>query len=81
MERAQEQRVIVKVLQLILQPSSISTEASAMHSAVLNIVAKPVEHTLRAYQRQNPQSQEVEPLLRALRQNILLSRRTGAGRS
>jgi mediator of RNA polymerase II transcription subunit 5 len=48
-----------------------------MLSSVLNIVAKPLEHALRTYQRQEPKSQEVEPLLRALKENIPLSRRTG----
>ena len=72
-----EQKAIVKVLQLILQPNQISNEASTMLSSVLNIVAKPLEHSLRSYQRQDPKSQEVEPLLRALKENIQLSRRTG----
>lgn len=48
-----------------------------MLSSVLNIVAKPLEHSLRAYQRQDPKSQEVEPLLRTLKDSIPLSRRTG----
>ncbi len=77
-EPPSEQRAIIGILQPILQPSSISNEASTMHSAVLNIVAKPLEHSLRAYQRQNPKSQDVEPLLKALKENIPLSRRTGA---
>ncbi len=77
-ERLAEQKAITGILQLILRPNSISNEASTMHSAVLNIVAKPLEHSLRAYQRQNPKSQDVEPLLRALKDHIPLSRRTGA---
>jgi len=77
-DRPADQRSIVRILQLIIQPSSISNEASAMHSAVLNIVAKPLEHSLRAYQRLNPKNQDVDPLLRALKENIPLSRRTGA---
>ncbi len=77
-DRPQEQKAIVRILQLILQLSSISNEASTLLSAVLNIVAKPLEHSLRSYQRQDPKSQAVEPLLRALKENIALSRRTGA---
>jgi mediator of RNA polymerase II transcription subunit 5 len=74
---AQIQSTIIKILQVILRPSSISTEASTMLSSVLNIVAKPLEHALRSYQRQDPKSQEIEPLLRAIKENLALSRRTG----
>ncbi|KAL1842691.1 hypothetical protein VTJ49DRAFT_4470 [Mycothermus thermophilus] len=72
------QPIIVKVLQHIILPTSISEEASTMLSAVLNIVAKPLDSALRYYQRQDPQCQEIEPLLRAIRDNVALSRRTGA---
>jgi len=73
-----EQKAILRILQLVLKPSSISTEAASMLSAVLSMVAKPLEHSLRAYQRQEPKSQEVEPLLKALRDSLALSRRNGA---
>lgn len=73
-----QQRAIIRILQLILRPGSISGDASSMLSGVLNIVAKPLEHALRTYQKQNPKSQDVEPLLRALKEHIPLSRRTGA---
>ncbi|KAK4238900.1 hypothetical protein C8A03DRAFT_14704 [Achaetomium macrosporum] len=73
----QIQAAILKILQAIIRPSAISNEASAVLSSVLNIVAKPLEHALRSYQRQDPKSQEVEPLLRAIKENLLLSRRTG----
>ncbi|GAB1314136.1 mediator complex subunit [Madurella fahalii] len=74
---SQVQGAIIKILQLILRPTSISNEASAMLSSVLNIVARPLEHALRSYQRQDPKCQEVEPLLRAIQENLILSRRTG----
>ncbi|KAK4250229.1 mediator complex, subunit Med5 [Corynascus novoguineensis] len=73
----QLQSAIIKILQVIIRPSSSSNEASAMLSSVLNIVAKPLEHALRSYQRQDPKSQEIEPLLRAIQENLSLSRRTG----
>ncbi|KAK4103892.1 Med5-domain-containing protein [Parathielavia hyrcaniae] len=73
----QIQPAIIKILQVIVRPSSISGEASNMLSSVLNIVAKPLEHDLRSYQRQDPKCQEVEPLLRAIKENLELSRRTG----
>lgn len=71
------QGAVIKMLQLILRPNSISNEASAMLASVLNIVAKPLELALRSYQRQVPASQEVEPLLRALKENLAVSGRTG----
>jgi len=74
----QGQRAIITILQLILRPSSMSTEGATMMSSVLYIVAKPLDHALRCYQRQDPKTQEVEPLLKALKEFLPLSRRTGA---
>lgn len=71
------QAAVIKILQLTLRPNSISNEASIMLSSVLNIVAKPLELSLRSYQRQVPASQQVEPLLRALKENLAVSGRTG----
>ncbi|KAM3516078.1 hypothetical protein MY11210_000360 [Beauveria gryllotalpidicola] len=72
-----EQKSIVKALQLLVTPSSISGEASTVLSAVKNLIAQPLEHALRAYQRQDPRNQDIEPLLRSLKENLPLSRRTG----
>jgi mediator of RNA polymerase II transcription subunit 5 len=47
-----------------------------MLSSVLNIIAKPLEHALRAYQKQDPKSQEIEPLLKELKESLPVSRRT-----
>ncbi|ERT02083.1 mediator of RNA polymerase II transcription subunit 5 [Sporothrix schenckii 1099-18] len=77
-DKPAEQKAIIRILQLILQPASISDEATLMLSALLNIVAKPLEHALRTYQRQDPRSQDIDPLLKALKQNIPHSRRTAA---
>lgn len=76
-ETRQGQVAIIKILQFILRSQSSSNEATAMFGSVLNIVAKPLEHALRSYQRQDPKSQEVEPLLRAFKENLAVSRRTG----
>lgn len=73
-----EQKSIIKILQLILLPTSISGEASTMLASVKGIIAKPLEHSLRAYQRQDPKNQDIEPLLRALKDSLPHSRRTGA---
>jgi len=73
-----EQKAIVKILQLILSPNTITNEASMILSSVLNMVAKPLEHALRTYQRRDPKNLQIEPLLRgALKDSIPLSRRTG----
>ncbi|PNH63294.1 hypothetical protein VD0001_g9183 [Verticillium dahliae] len=71
------QNTIIRVLHLVLQPSAISEEAKTMLSSVLNIVAKPLEHSLRASQRQDPKEQKIDLLLSVLKDNIPLSRRTG----
>ncbi|KAI1342622.1 mediator of RNA polymerase II transcription subunit 5 [Xylariaceae sp. FL0016] len=79
-EKSPDQKAVIRILQLIILQKQGSTEAQSMLSAVLNIVAKPLEHGLRSYQRQDPKSQEIEPLLNAIKDNIRLSRRTaGAG--
>ncbi|CAI4210486.1 unnamed protein product [Parascedosporium putredinis] len=72
-----EQKAILKIFQLLLTPSAISTEASTMLTSVLNLVAKPLEHALRSYQRRDPKNVQIEPLLRTLKDNLALSRRTG----
>ncbi|KAK1754698.1 mediator of RNA polymerase II transcription subunit 5 [Echria macrotheca] len=74
----QGQKAIIRILQLIVRPNSISSEASTMLGSVLYIVAKPLDRALRTYQRRDPQSQDVEPLLKALKEVLPLSRRTGA---
>ncbi|KAK8047744.1 Mediator of RNA polymerase II transcription subunit 5 [Apiospora saccharicola] len=75
--RSQEQKAVIRILNLILLTKQGSNEAQSLLSAVLNLVAKPLDHSLRSYQRQNPSSQEVEPLLKAIKDNVKVSRRTG----
>ncbi|KAI0595642.1 mediator complex subunit Med5 [Biscogniauxia sp. FL1348] len=76
-DRPHDQKALIRILQLILLTKQGSDEAQSMLTAVVNIVAKPLEHSLRAYQRQDPKSQEIEPLLKAISDNTRLSRRTG----
>lgn len=78
-DRPQDQKAVLKVLHPILLPKSTSSsEASGMHTAVLNMIARPLEHALRTYQKQDPRSTDVEPLLRVLRPSLPLSRRTAS---
>lgn len=67
---------MLRILQLLLSPTQISTEASTMLTSVLNLVAKPLEHSLRTYQRRDPKSVQIEPLLNVLKDSLPLSRRT-----
>ncbi|KAI0023544.1 mediator complex subunit Med5 [Xylariomycetidae sp. FL0641] len=79
-DRKEDQKAVIRILQLVLLTKQGSDEAQSMLSAVLNIVAKPLEHALRTYQKQDPKSQEIEPLLTSLSEYTRLSRRTaGAG--
>ncbi|KAG5927239.1 hypothetical protein E4U42_002434, partial [Claviceps africana] len=71
-----EQKAVIKILQLILLPKSISREASLMLSSVRTLVASPLEHSLRTYQRQDPKNQDIEPLSSSLKDSLPLSRRT-----
>ncbi|UNI19114.1 mediator complex subunit [Purpureocillium takamizusanense] len=71
------QKTIIKILHLILLPNLASSEAGAMLSSVKYLIAKPLENSLRAYQKQDPKNQDIDPLLRALKDSLPLSRRTG----
>ncbi|KAH8197355.1 hypothetical protein TruAng_008485 [Truncatella angustata] len=54
-----------------------SNEAQAMLAAVITIVAKPLEHALRSHQRQDPKNQDIEPLLKAVKDSNPVPSRTG----
>ncbi|KAH8679535.1 mediator complex, subunit Med5 [Tricladium varicosporioides] len=62
---------------LITSPSNMSSnsEASNMLKTILNIISKPLEHSLRWLQRAEPSRQDVEPLSRALRSHLFFERR------
>ncbi|KAI0157878.1 Med5-domain-containing protein [Hypoxylon sp. FL1284] len=75
---APQQRAVLKILSLILLTKQSSSDAQSMLSSVLNIVARQLEYALRSYQRCDPKSQAVEPLLKAIRDNIRLSRRNAS---
>lgn len=49
-----------------------------MLGSVLNIIAKPLEHSLRWLQRSEPTRQDVEPLSKVLKPHILFSRTAGS---
>lgn len=76
-----EHKAIIRILELILLTKQGSSEAQTMLSSVVNIIATPLEYSLRSYQRFDPKCQTVEPLLKAMRDNIRLSRRTASAAS
>ena len=57
----------ISALQALLKPNSMSGESSAIHSAVLSIIARPLEHSLVHIQRHQPRRQDIDPLLSVLR--------------
>ncbi|KAI1214580.1 Med5-domain-containing protein [Annulohypoxylon truncatum] len=73
-----EHKAVLKILQLILLTKQGSTESQAMLASVVNIIAIPLEYGLRSYQRFDPKSPAIEPLLKAMRDNLRLSRRTAS---
>ncbi|KAI2471953.1 Med5-domain-containing protein [Annulohypoxylon bovei var. microspora] len=74
----QEHKAVLKILQLILLTKQGSSEAQTMLASVVNIIAIPLEYGLRSYQRFDPKSSVIEPLLKAMRDNLRLSRRTAS---
>ena len=57
---------IMPALTTLLKPRSISTDSSALHAALLSIVAKPLEEVLGHTQRRHPQRVDVKPLIEVL---------------
>lgn len=68
---------VLTILQSLVQPTSIGGDASAMLACVLNIVAKPLEQSLRSLQRSEPSRQDIAPLSKALAPHLSFYR-TGA---
>ena len=57
---------IMPALTTLLKHRSTSSDASALHSAVLAIIAKPLSESLTLAQRRNPQRSDISPLLEIL---------------
>lgn len=54
-------------LHTLLRPPSMSPDSAAMHSAVLSIVAKPLEDAFAYAQRQHPLRADIGPLIDSLK--------------
>jgi mediator of RNA polymerase II transcription subunit 5 len=72
-----EAATIIRVLNFLVTPASISSEARGMLDAVLHITARPLESSLRHLQVMEPRRQDVEPLSTTVRQYLAFPR-TGA---
>ena len=66
-EQSKELDNTLSALQALLKPNSMSGESSAIHGAVLSIIARPLEHSLVHIQRHQPSRQDIDPLLNVLK--------------
>lgn len=57
---------VMPALTTLLKPRSISADSSALHSALLSVVTKPLEESLLYAQRRHPQRSDIKPLLEVL---------------
>ncbi|KAG9255248.1 mediator of RNA polymerase II transcription subunit 5 [Emericellopsis atlantica] len=73
-----EQKAVIKILQLVLLPSAISSEANSLLASVKKIIAKPLHNALQTYlHRRDPSNQDIQPLLNMLKESVPKSRRLG----
>ncbi|KAI6782859.1 uncharacterized protein J7T54_002018 [Emericellopsis cladophorae] len=73
-----EQKAVIKILQLLLLPSAISSEANSLLASVKKIIAKPLHNALQTYlHRRDPSNQDVQPLLNMLKESVPKCRRLG----
>ncbi|MCJ1467583.1 mediator complex subunit [Pseudocyphellaria aurata] len=66
-ERSTDIEITIPALQSLLKPPSMSSDSSAMHAAVLSIVAKPLEDSLGYAQQLHPLRADINPLLEILK--------------
>ncbi|KAI9801411.1 MAG: hypothetical protein M1825_003390 [Sarcosagium campestre] len=66
---------ILPILQTLLKPPSLSSEASGMHTAIMSIVAKPLEQSLRSLRRHDPsRSSDIDAVLPSLQSHASIRR-------
>ncbi len=66
-EKSDALETAIPALHTLLKPPSMSSDSSAMHAAVLAIVAKPLEDSLSYAQRQQPLRTDINPLIEVLK--------------
>ena len=70
--------VLLPALTTLIKPRSVPTDSSAIHSAVLSIVARPLDDALHHAQRRHPRRPDITPLLEALKPHAEKHRRDAA---
>lgn len=74
-EQATTLDILLPALASLIKPRSMSADSSAMHSAVLSMVAKPLDDALRHVQRRHPRRADINPLLDAVKPHMQKQRR------
>ncbi|KAJ5570869.1 hypothetical protein N7535_004529 [Penicillium sp. DV-2018c] len=64
----------LKTLYALVNPSSISGEAQAIHQTVLNITARPLEEQLKNIRTRNQSRTDIKPILDALEPHLSFRR-------
>ena len=70
--------VLLPALTTLIKPRSVPTDSSAIHSAVLSIVARPLDDALHHAQCRHPRRPDITPLLEALKPHAEKQRRDAA---
>ncbi|KAI9801264.1 MAG: mediator complex subunit [Piccolia ochrophora] len=65
---------LLPILQTLIKPPSLSTDAESMHTTILSITVKPVEHALKSLRRHDPSRTDVDPLLQSLQSHSFIKR-------
>ncbi|KAI9848198.1 MAG: mediator complex subunit [Sclerophora amabilis] len=72
--------IILRILQTIVRPESISGEAETMHNTILSIISSPLDHALRELRRLQPKRQDIEPILQSLSGHLGFKRTAASSR-
>lgn len=62
--------ILIHVLHKLLQPTSISADAQAMHQTIIAMIASPLETSLRELNRKVPNRQEIAVLIDILKPHL-----------
>lgn len=62
--------ILIRILQKLLRPSSISGDAKAMHQTIIAMISQPLERSLQDLNRRAPNKKEVIGLIDVLKPHI-----------
>ncbi len=66
--------ILMQILRTLVKSSFNSSEAQAMHSTILSIIAEPLEHALRQRHRFEPSRTDIDPIIEALKPHLSFKR-------